>query len=134
MTISKAEARPKPKMMTLTQAAADKVKGIMAAADKSIIGVRIGVENGGCAGMAYTMDYTDTHDPNDEMVEDKGVKILIDAKAILFLLGTKMDYRVDKLSQGFVFDNPNQTSACGCGLSVSIAPADAASLGVLKQD
>ncbi len=113
----------RPKILTLTEAAADRIKQIMANSDRPIIGLRVGVKKGGCAGMEYTMDYAEEATPGDEIVEDKGVKILIDPMAILFLLGTTMDYRVDKLSAGFVFDNPNQTSACGCGESVEIAPA-----------
>jgi iron-sulfur cluster assembly protein len=85
--------------------------------------VRVGVKNGGCAGMEYTMEYAEAEAASDEVVEDKGVRILIDPKAILFLLGTEMDYKRDKLSAQFVFNNPNQTSACGCGESVSITPA-----------
>jgi len=85
--------------------------------------VRVGVKNGGCAGMSYTMEYAETVNPADEAVEDKGVRIFIDPKAVLFLLGTEMDYKIDKLSAQFVFNNPNQTSACGCGESVALTPA-----------
>ena len=92
-------------------------------AEKPMAGLRIGVKNGGCAGMSYTMEFADTAQATDEVVEDKGVRVLIDPKAILFLLGTRMDFRRDKLSSGFVFENPNQTSACGCGESVAITPA-----------
>ncbi len=113
------------KVVSLTEAAADKVKAIMSRADSKIIGLRVGVKNGGCAGMAYTMEYAEAANPFDEIVEDKGVKILVDPKAVLFLLGTEMDYKVDKLSAQFVFNNPNQTSACGCGESVAITPARA---------
>ncbi|MFN8830116.1 MAG: HesB/IscA family protein [Labrys sp. (in: a-proteobacteria)] len=113
------------KVVSLTDAAADKVKAIMSRADSKIIGLRVGVKNGGCAGMAYTMEYAEAVNPFDEVVEDKGVKILVDPKAVLFLLGTEMDYKVDKLSAQFVFNNPNQTSACGCGESVAITPARA---------
>ncbi|MEL7543009.1 MAG: iron-sulfur cluster assembly accessory protein [Pseudomonadota bacterium] len=109
--------------MTLTDAAAERVKAIMAKSDTDFVGVRVGVTNGGCAGMEYTMDYAEVADPLDEVVEDKGVRILIDSKAVLFLLGTEMDYEVKKLESGFTFNNPNQTSACGCGISVEIAPA-----------
>ncbi|MGI9407536.1 MAG: HesB/IscA family protein, partial [Hyphomicrobiaceae bacterium] len=84
--------------------------------------------NGGCAGMEYTMNYAETQEPLDEVVEDKGVRVLIDPKAVLFLLGTEMDYKVEKLESGFVFNNPNQTSACGCGVSVEINPAVPAQL------
>ena len=127
------KVRSKFKVVSLTDAAADKVKAIMAHAaltnaDRPIVGLRVGVKNGGCAGMSYTMDYATSIDPLDEVVEDKGVTVLIDPKAVLFLLGTEMDYKTDKLSAQFVFNNPNQTSACGCGESVAIKPADAAAL------
>lgn len=117
------QSRPIPKVVTLTEAAAARVKEIMANGDKDIVGVRVGVENGGCAGMSYKMEYAESRNSLDEVVEDKGVTILIDPKAVLFLLGTEMDYKTEKLSSGFVFNNPNQTSACGCGESVSITPA-----------
>ncbi len=117
-------ALPRFKAVTLSDAAATRVKHIMANADKPIIGVRVGVKNGGCAGMSYTMEYAENLNPHDEIVEDKGVKVLIDPKAVLFLLGTEMDFRTTKLSSGFVFNNPNQTSACGCGESVAITPAE----------
>ncbi len=113
----------RPKVMTLTVAAADKIKGLMANADQEIVGVRIGVNNGGCAGMEYTMEYATEQKPDDEVVEDRSVKILIDPRAVLFLLGTEMDYKIEKLTSGFVFNNPNQSSACGCGESVEIIPA-----------
>jgi iron-sulfur cluster assembly protein len=116
-------ARPKPQVVRLTNAAAERIKAVMAKADRPIAAVRVGVKNGGCAGMSYTMEYAATIDPLDEVVEDKGVRILIDPKAVLFLLGTEMDYKVDKLSAQFVFNNPNQTSACGCGESVQLEPA-----------
>ncbi len=90
---------------------------------RPITGVRVGVKNGGCAGMAYTMEYATQIGPYDEVVEDKGVRILIDPKAVMFLLGTEMDYKTDKLATQFVFNNPNQTSACGCGESVQLTPA-----------
>jgi iron-sulfur cluster assembly protein len=117
-----ATARPRPQLMRLTEAAADRIKELMAASERPIAGLRVGVRNGGCAGMAYTMEYAETANPTDEVVEDKGVRILIDPKAILFLLGTEMDYKIDKLSSQFVFNNPNQTSACGCGESVQLTP------------
>ena len=117
-----AAARPRPQVMRLTDAAASRIKDIMAKADKPFAGVRVGVKNGGCAGMEYTMEYAKARGPHDEVVEDKGVKLLIDPTAVLFLLGTEMDYRTDKMRSGFVFNNPNQTSACGCGESVSITP------------
>lgn len=114
-----------PKAITLTERAAERVKAIMANSETPKIGIRLGVKNGGCAGMEYTMDYADEKQPLDEVVEDKGVTILIEAKAVLFLLGTEMDWEEDKLSAGFRFNNPNQTDACGCGESVTIVPAQA---------
>ena len=111
-----------PKVMTLTEKAAERVREIIDTSDKPIAGLKVGVKNGGCAGMEYTLDYAETIDPGVDVVEDKGVKIMIDPKAILFLLGTEMDYEISKLSSGFVFNNPNQTSACGCGESVAITP------------
>ena len=117
------QARPRPQVMRLTDAAAAQIKDVMAKADRPAHGVRVGVKNGGCAGMEYTMEYADAAAPADEVIEDKGVKLFIDPKAVLFLLGTEMDYRRDKLSAQFVFNNPNQTSACGCGESVQLTPA-----------
>jgi iron-sulfur cluster assembly protein len=114
--------RPKPQVMRLTDAAAERIKAVMAKAEHPIAAVRVGVKNGGCAGMAYTMEYADKIEPLDEVIEEKGVRILIDPRAVLFLLGTEMDYKVDKLSAQFVFNNPNQTAACGCGESVQIEP------------
>jgi iron-sulfur cluster assembly protein len=118
-----ATARPRPQVMRLSEAAAERIKAVMANAQRPIAAVRVGVKNGGCAGMSYFMEYADQIDPLDEVIEDKGVRILVDPKAVLFLLGTEMDYKVDKLSAQFVFNNPNQTSACGCGESVQIEPA-----------
>ena len=120
-----ASAKSRFKVVTLTDAAADRVREIMSQSDKPYVGLRVGVKNGGCAGMSYTMDYAESVSALDEVVEDKGVKILIDPKAVLFLLGTEMDYKTDKLSAQFIFNNPNQTSACGCGESVAIEPASA---------
>jgi iron-sulfur cluster assembly protein len=116
-------ARARPKVVTLTDAAAERVKAIVARAETPVAGLRVGVKKGGCAGMEYTMEYASEIRPIDEVVEDKGVRILIEPSAILFLLGTEMDYRSDTLTSGFVFNNPNQTSACGCGESVEIQPA-----------
>lgn len=113
----------RPKVITLTDVAAARIKEIMARGDNNYIAVRLGVDNGGCAGMAYTMNYAEEQNPLDEVVIDKGVQILIDPKAILFLIGTEMDYQVEQLKSGFIFKNPNQTDACGCGESVTIEPA-----------
>ncbi|MFL5232398.1 MAG: Fe-S cluster assembly scaffold SufA [Microvirga sp.] len=114
---------PSFKVLTLSDAAANRVQEIIEKADRPIAGVRVGVKNGGCAGMSYTMEYAESVNPLDEVIEDKGVKVLIDPKAVLFLLGTEMDFQTTKLSSQFVFNNPNQTSACGCGESVAISPA-----------
>jgi len=118
-------ARPSPKALTLTERAAEKVRAIMEQSGGKYIGLRVGVKNGGCAGMAYTMEYAEDAKPLDEVVEDKGVRILIEPKSILFLLGTEMDYEADKFSASFKFRNPNETDACGCGESVTIKPAAA---------
>jgi iron-sulfur cluster assembly protein len=116
------------KVMTLTDAAAARVQEIIAASDKPIAGLRVGVKNGGCAGMSYTMEFAEEAAPHDEIIDDKGVRVLIDPKAVLFLLGTRMDFKIDRLASGFVFVNPNETSACGCGESVAITPANADAL------
>jgi iron-sulfur cluster assembly protein len=115
--------RPRPQAIRLTEAAAERIKFVMANAEKPIVGVRVGVRNGGCAGMTYTMEYAEEIKAADEVVEDRGVRVLIDPKAVLFLIGTEMDYKTDKLSAQFIFNNPNQTSACGCGESVQLKPS-----------
>jgi len=115
-------ANPRPPAITLTDRAAERLKQIVANSDGDIIGLRLGVKSSGCAGLGYTMDYAKEQNPGDEIIEDKGVTILVDPRAILFLLGTVMDFKTEKLSSGFVFNNPNETAACGCGESVSITP------------
>ena len=115
--------RPRPKVVTLTDAAAARVKEIMARAEKPYAGLRVGVKNGGCAGSEYIIEYAERADPLDEVVEDHGVTILIEPKAVLFLIGAEIDYEVSRLSSKFVFRNPNETDACGCGESVTIQPA-----------
>ena len=117
--------RPRPRVVTLTEAAAERVREIMANAEKTYVALRVGVKNGGCAGQEYTFAYAEEIGALDEVVEDKGVTILIDPKAILFLIGSEIDYETSKLSSKFVFRNPNQTDACGCGESVTIVPAKA---------
>ena len=114
---------PSFKVLTLSDAAANRVQEIIEKADRPIAGVRVGVKNGGCAGMSYTMEYAEAQEPGEDVVEDKGVKVFVDPKAVLFLLGTEMDYQTTKLAAQFVFKNPNQTSACGCGELVAITPA-----------
>ena len=115
--------RERPKAIRLSDAAAARIRQIMDGADGKYLGLRVGVVNGGCAGMSYTMDYAETAQPFEEVVEDKGVKVFIDPKAIMFLIGTEMDFVREKLGARFVFNNPNQTAACGCGESVAITPA-----------
>ena len=115
--------RPRPKVVTLSEAAAERVREIMAKAEKPYAGLRVGVKNGGCAGQEYVLEYAEAADPLDEVVEDKGVTILVEPKAVLFLVGSEIDYEVSKLSAKFVFHNPNETDACGCGESVTIEPA-----------
>ena len=115
-----ATTRPRPQVMRLTDAAADRIKAIMAKTDKPIAGVRVGVKNGGCAGMSYTMEYAEAANKFDEVVEDKGVKIFIDPAATMFLLGSEMDYVESTMQSGFVFNNPNEKSRCGCGESFSV--------------
>ncbi|PZR32681.1 iron-sulfur cluster assembly accessory protein [Caulobacter segnis] len=122
-TVATRPRRPRPKVVTLTDAAAARVKEIMDKADKPYVGLRVGVKNGGCAGQEYVFEYAETKGPIDEVVEDKGVTILIEPKAVLFLIGTEIDYEISKLSSKFVFHNPNETDACGCGESVTIQPA-----------
>lgn len=117
--------RPRPKAVTLTDAAAARVREIMENAEKDYVGLRVGVKNGGCAGQEYTFAYAEQTEPLDEVVEDKGVTILIEPKAVLFLIGSEIDYETTKLASKFVFRNPNETDACGCGESVTIIPAAA---------
>ena len=118
------QRRPRPKVVTLTDRAAERVKEIMARADNAYMGLRVGVKNGGCAGQEYLLEYADSANPLDEVVEDKGVTILVDPKAVLFLIGTEIDYETTRLAAKFVFRNPNETDACGCGESVTIVPAN----------
>jgi iron-sulfur cluster assembly protein len=116
--------RPRPKVVTLTDRAAERVKEIMARGEKPYL--RVGVKNGGCAGQEYVLAYAEAPEPLDEVVEDKGVRIVVDSTAVLFLIGAEIDYEVSRLAAKFVFRNPNQTDACGCGESVTIVPASAA--------
>ena len=107
-------------VITLSDRAASRVKEIIAQAKEPIVGVRVGVASGGCAGMSYVMEYAKTTNPNDEVIIDKGVKVLLDPKAIMYLPGTEMDYKKEELSSTFVFKNPNETERCGCGESFKI--------------
>lgn len=115
--------RERPKVVRLSDAAAERVREIMSRAEKPYAGLRVGVKNGGCAGQEYTLEYAEAANPLDEVVEDKGVTILVEPKAVLFLIGTEIDYDVSRLAAKFVFRNPNETDACGCGESVTIEPA-----------
>lgn len=112
------------KIMSLTDAAADRVREIMAGSDKPVAGVRVGIKDAGCAGQSYTLDYVAEPVAGDDHVADKGVDVWVEPKATLFLLGTVMDYEEDILKSGFTFKNPNQTGECGCGESVQLKPAD----------
>jgi iron-sulfur cluster assembly protein len=116
-----ASFRPRHQALTLTDAAAARIRELAGKGEG--VGLRVGVKNGGCAGMEYTMEWAKDQKPFDEVVEDKGAKVLIDAKALMFLLGTEMDFQTSALKSGFVFNNPNQTSACGCGESVELKAA-----------
>ena len=116
-------ARPRFAAMTLTDRAAERVRTLVAASDRRMVGLRVGIKNGGCAGMSYTVEFAEAKQPLDEVVEDKGVTLLVDSKALMFLLGTELDYETTKIASTFTFKNPNQISACGCGESVSLKPA-----------
>ena len=120
-TSSTRKRRPRPQLVSLTDAAAERVREILAERDEGYL--RVGVKNGGCAGMEYVMDYVSEISPMDELVTDKDVQIVVDAKAVLFILGSVVDYETTILHSKFVFKNPNQTDACGCGESVTIIPA-----------
>ena len=122
-TVEIVRRRPRPKVVTLSDAAAERVREILEGAEQPYRGLRVGVKNGGCAGQEYVLEYASEAGPMDEVVEDKGVTILIEPKAVLFLIGTEIDYEVSRLSSKFVFRNPNQTDACGCGESVTIQSA-----------
>ena len=107
-------------VIKLSDTAAERIKYIMSQAESTAIGVRVGVKSGGCAGMSYIMEYASEIKPNEEVVEDKGIKVLIDPKAIIYLIGTEMDFKKDKFSSQFVFKNPNETERCGCGESFKV--------------
>ena len=115
---------PGLKVISLTDAAAARVREIAARSDDGALGLRVGIKKGGCAGMEYTLTWAESVGKYDEVVEEKGVKVIVDPSAVLYLLGTEMDWKVDKLAAQFVFNNPNQKSACGCGESVNLVPAD----------
>lgn len=111
-------------VMTMTDAAAKRVKAIVANANQPAKGIRVGIKKGGCAGMEYTVELVDAPSAKDDLIEADGARVYVAPEAVLFLLGTQMDYETTKLRSGFVFNNPNQTSACGCGESVELKPAD----------
>ena len=112
--------RPRPQVMTVTPAAAERVKALIEGRDKPTVGIRIGVRSKGCSGMSYTLEFAESQQPMDEIVDTQGVKLLIDPKASLFLIGTEMDYEEEKLKSGFVFRNPNEKGRCGCGESFHV--------------
>ena len=118
-----ASLRPRPTVIRLTERAAERVRALIAGNEKPLVGVRVGVKNAGCAGMAYTLDPVESPEATDDVVSEHGVDVYIDPKAVLFLLGSTMDFEVTKLRSGFVFQNPNEVSACGCGESVMLKPA-----------
>ncbi|HEU0059135.1 MAG TPA: iron-sulfur cluster assembly accessory protein [Hyphomicrobiaceae bacterium] len=128
----KSAPRRRPQVMTLTDRAAERINSILAGRGTAGAGVRIGVKKGGCAGMEYTMEWAGEPQLHDEVVEHNGARVLIDPKAVMYLLGAEMDYRVDKLAAQFVFSNPNQSSACGCGESVNLTPASKDKLEALR--
>ena len=107
-------------IIKLSDNAVERIKQIMSKAENSAIGVRVGVKSGGCAGMSYVMEYANEIKPNEEVIEEKGVKVFIDPKAIMYLLGTEMDYKTEKFSSQFIFKNPNETERCGCGESFKV--------------
>ncbi len=107
-------------IIKLSENAALRIKEIMANSEKNSLGVRVSVKSGGCAGMSYVMEYAKEKNPNDEIIEDKGVRVFVDSAAIMYLLGTEMDFKKDELSSSFVFNNPNETERCGCGESFKI--------------
>jgi iron-sulfur cluster assembly protein len=112
--------RPRPQLMAVTPAAAERVKALIESRGKPTAGIRIGVRTKGCSGLSYTLEFADSQQPMDEVVETEGVKLLIDPKASLFLIGTEMDYEEEKLKSGFVFKNPNEKGRCGCGESFHV--------------
>lgn len=121
-----ASARPSLAVITLTERAAGRIRELIDDNDKTLAGVRVGVKNAGCAGMSYTLDPVETPDGADDVVSAHGVDVYVDPKAVLFLLGSTMDYEETKLRSGFVFNNPNEVSSCGCGESVLLKPAEQA--------
>jgi iron-sulfur cluster assembly protein len=137
MSTPRSTPRPRPQVLKLTDRAAARIRAMMAQRDEigqtgEASGLRIGVKKGGCAGMEYTMEWTTDKKPFDEVVEHEGARVLIDAKAVIYLLGSEMDYKTDKLASQFVFTNPNQTGACGCGESVNLAPVSGDKLQALR--
>jgi iron-sulfur cluster assembly protein len=112
--------RPRPQVMSVTPVAAERVKALIDGRGKPTVGIRIGVRSKGCSGLSYTLEFADKQEPLDEVIDTQGIKLLIDAKASLFLIGTEMDYEEEKLKSGFVFKNPNEKGRCGCGESFHV--------------
>ena len=122
-----ATSRPRPSVMNLTERAAERIRELIDGNSRPLVGVRVGVKNAGCAGMSYTLDPVETPEKSDDLVSAHGVDVYVDPKAVMFLLGSTMDYEKSKLRSGFVFQNPNEVSSCGCGESVLLKPAESAS-------
>src|SRR3546814_571482 len=120
-------------VMTMTEAAASRVKAIVGNSGVDAKGVRVGIKKGGCAGMEYTIDLVTEADPKDDLIEHQGARVWVEPSAVLYLLGTQMDFEISKMRSGFTFVNPNQTSACGCGESVELKPADLAALAKQRE-
>jgi iron-sulfur cluster assembly protein len=121
-------------VLSISDEAADFIRSIVDGSDEPIKGIRIGVKNGGCAGMEYVLDKVSEVNPADDLVEDKGVSVYVDPKAVLFLLGTELGYEQTKFRSGLTFNNPNQTSACGCGESVELTPVDPSALDTMRNN
>ena len=119
-----ASARPRPAVMRLTESAAARVRSLVETAERPIAGLRVGIKKGGCAGMEYTLEPVEAVNPIDDLVSAHGANVYVDPKAVMFLLGSEMDFETTKLRSGFVFRNPNEVSACGCGESVMLKPAE----------
>lgn len=119
-------------VLSISDDAAERIASLVENASEPVLGIRVGVKNGGCAGMEYVLDKVVDADPKDDVVEDKGVRVYVDPKAVLFLLGTELGYEVTKFRSGFTFDNPNQSSACGCGESVALTPVDPSALEAMR--
>lgn len=116
--------KSRPPVLSMTDVAMQRLREMLEDAPKGTIGITLGLKNAGCAGVSYVMDFTDKVSSFDEVIESQGIKLIIEPKSLMFLLGTRLDYKTEKMRSGFVFENPNQTDACGCGESVKLVPAE----------